>query len=185
VPNPIADTHLTDILKAGLPTSPEPPQAYGSSDPRYLREAIVVRGYLANPNLKTSDSQVWRIYLSVRLDVYIDFVATDAVRIAQHIPGTPDELTVGTQTPPQLQLVTLWLSRTPSAKAPIVSGASVRIVPRRYFIAKELRATTGFVSAALLEDLMGPGQSSPAWPEQGYDGQGWPTTHSIGSTCHH
>ncbi len=121
------------------------------------------------------------------------------MRIAQHIPATPDELTnwdttySGPPTPapdhpgpitPTVQLVDLWLNRIPSVTLP-QSGTQVPVVPRRYFIAKELHAATGFVSAALLEDMMGPAQSSPAWPEQSYGnwGQGWPHRSSPNDPC--
>ncbi len=94
MPNPVDDIDLNYILNASLPATGQPPVMLGSNQTYYLQNAIVLRGYLADPQLAMSTGtqlnptpnplialtgngsvQVWRIYLSARMDVYVDFLA--------------------------------------------------------------------------------------------------------------
>ncbi len=196
MPNPIGDPDLANVLAAPVPVLGVPGVMRGSVQPHYLRNCTVLRGYLADPDLVWTDRRdpanpipyrLWRIYLSAGMDVFVDFFARDAVRVTQHAPSDPDELTdnVGL---PHVQAVTLWLNRI-SRVMPAPGGYAgpepAALIPRRYFIARELHASTGFMSGALIDDVMEAADSrAPAWPEQGYGGQGWPHT-AVGTPCHH
>jgi len=209
MPNPVADLDLQNALTAGPIAVGAAPFIAGSAAPHYLRDAIVLRGYLADPQLTWTRPggaavRMWRIYLSARMDAYVDFTANDAVRVVQHAPsGDVEELTnnanvVNVVPPgpgtfqghlqPDLQAVTLWLNCIPAVIAnPPLIGATpeqARLIPRRYFIARELHASAGFVSGSLIDDVMeSPESHAPTWPEQGYGGKGWPHT-GYTSPCH-
>jgi hypothetical protein len=100
---------------------------------RRLRDALVLRGYLEQAGQTPKGVTVWRLYLSARKDIYVDFVARDAIRVAPYTPTNPADPLEGA--------VTVWLTTVPP--------------PRHYFISRPLQAPTGFVSGALLDDLMG------------------------------
>ena len=192
MPNPIDDLDLTAVLAAPVPLQGVPGKMFGSVQAHYLRSCTVLRGYLADPDLVWTDRRdpanpnpyrLWRIYLSAGMDVFVDFFAMDAVRVTQHVPSDPDELTENVGMP-HVQAVTLWLNRIPRVM-PAPWPEPPALIPRRYFIARELHASTGFMSGALLDDVMEAADSrAPAWPEQGYGGQGWPHT-AVGTPCHH
>ena len=130
------------------------------------QNTIVLRGYLENtdftrPNAVGGNIRKRRLYLSARRDVYVDFEAADALRIARYRPDPQDALK---------EAVTLWLTTTP--------------VPKRYFISRELHAPTGFVSGELLEDFMESQDSrSPAWPEQQYGSPGLARSFAFHPNC--
>lgn len=166
---------LTDALLGAIVAGVGPAQTAPNTQvtPADIQSAIVLRGYLADPQLRgASNVQIWRIYLSARLDVYVDFTAADAVQIAPYLQTSPDGLPgagIG-------GAVTLWLNTRA-----VSAGGNVN--PRRYFISRELRTSTGFVSGELLDDFMESHESRAAWPEQEYGSQGWPRTGAA-SGCH-
>ncbi len=157
-----------------------------------LHDTIVLRGYLEQAGLVTAAPAggagggviVWRLFLSARRDVYVDFTAEDAIRVAPYTTNNPADGLAGADAvfgpppppPPVIGVVTLWLTTVPVLAPPAIT-------PRHYFISRSLVTPTGFVSGALLDDLMDSQEARvQAWPEQDY-GQGWPkSTRTV--PCH-
>ena len=166
---------MPSLTESQLDTFISMPADVGTLSEVESQNAIVLRGYLEDtaftrPSGAAGTIRKRRLYLSARRDVYVDFEAADALRIARYRATPGDGLD---------EAVTLWLATTPSVTA-IPSDVS----PRRYFISRELHAPTGFVSGELLEDFMESQESrTPAWPEQQYGSQGWPRTGAA-SGCH-
>jgi hypothetical protein len=190
---PLVDADLNNAVLA-TPTAPAArgPNLGGAVN-EDLRDAIVLRGYLERAGLQTvatatgggvpAGVTIWRLFLSAGRDVYLDFMAQDAIRVAPYTPNNPADGLSGAPTtypPGPIGAVTLWLTTLPTV--PVVVPASsnepttVTAVPtsRRYFISRLLQAPTGFVSGALLDDIMDSQEARvQPWPEQDY-GQGWP-----------
>jgi hypothetical protein len=126
-----------------------------AAGPNRFQCAVVLRGYLSKSgNRDPNGTNIWRIYLSARRDVYVDFLAKDAIQVAPYVGVTTDAIPGA---------VTIWLDTVP--------------VPKFYFISKVLQAPSGFVSGELLEDAMSAQEAhAEAWPEQQYGLAGWPRT---------
>ena len=185
------DGDVTNLMNASAVST----AFWGDNSTGTLQDAIALRGYLRASGFQSTSGldpstnalpQVWRIFLSARWDVYVDFLASEAAGGATYGADPRDAISGA---------VTVWLTTLPTAGSISIPNPAnwqpndppVDIpapVPRRYFISRPLQASTQFVSGELLEDFMDSQDSrAPAWPEQNYGGQGWPNRSAGYTHC--
>jgi len=129
----IPDGELLKAMEASQVTH------WGSDNDEDLQNAIVLSGYLRRSGFSETEDPdedgepkvLWRIYLSAQMDVYVDFVGADVVRVAVDAAAQH----------PLRGAVTIWLTTIPPKTR----------AQKRYFISTPLVASPGFLSSEQLE----------------------------------
>src|SRR6476469_4559243 len=139
---------LTDaqLTAAAASDASNPVALGGGPTTAQLRVAIVLRGYLEDPGLTTGGTKVWRIDLTPRRDVFVNFLASDALRVVTYVP--------------------LEGSSLPGAVTLFLAGQDDNCCAKQYFISRPLGS--GFLAGALVEDFLSSQDAQGAtYPEQG------------------